>query len=251
MTLGTVLLLCLATLGTSFLSGVFGMAGGMILIGILLALLPLPAAMALHAVVQTASNGSRAFLWRRHIAWRAAAFYAAGGLAALGVWSLLRFVPSPAVAMFFLGLSPFSVRLLPKRWTPDAENPGHGALCGAACVSLMLLTGVAGPLLDAFFLSGRMERRRIVATKAACQVFGHLAKLLYFGGLVADVGALDPLAAVLCVAASTLGTVLARPALEALGEAAYRRWAGRIVTAIAGWYLLYGAWLLAGGMAAG
>ena len=30
---------------TSFLSGIFGMAGGMILIGVLLALLPLPQAM--------------------------------------------------------------------------------------------------------------------------------------------------------------------------------------------------------------
>ena len=37
----------LSMFATAFLSGIFGMAGGMILIGILLALLPLPAAMAL------------------------------------------------------------------------------------------------------------------------------------------------------------------------------------------------------------
>ena len=63
------LLLCLVMLATAFLSGLFGMAGGMILIGVLLALLPLPAAMVLHAVTQMASNGWRAVLWRRHIAW--------------------------------------------------------------------------------------------------------------------------------------------------------------------------------------
>ena len=44
---------------TAFLSGLFGMAGGLILAGVLLAVLPLPAAMALHAVTQIASN-----LWR-------------------------------------------------------------------------------------------------------------------------------------------------------------------------------------------
>jgi len=36
---------------TSFLSGIFGMAGGMILMGLLLAMMPLPAAMVLHAVL--------------------------------------------------------------------------------------------------------------------------------------------------------------------------------------------------------
>ena len=39
---------------TAFLSGIFGMAGGLILMGVLLTLLPLPEAMALHAVTQVA-----------------------------------------------------------------------------------------------------------------------------------------------------------------------------------------------------
>src|ERR1035437_5083940 len=40
---------------------------GLILIGVLLALLPLPSAMVLHAITQIASNGWRAFLWRGHL----------------------------------------------------------------------------------------------------------------------------------------------------------------------------------------
>ena len=55
--------LCLAMVGTSFLSGIFGMAGGMILVGILLVLLPVPEAMMLHGVTQMASNGWRGLLW--------------------------------------------------------------------------------------------------------------------------------------------------------------------------------------------
>ena len=63
--------LCLTMVGTSFLSGIFGMAGGMILVGILLALLPLPDAMMLHGVTQMASNGWRALLWWRYVRWSA------------------------------------------------------------------------------------------------------------------------------------------------------------------------------------
>ncbi len=57
----------LLMVATAFLSGLFGMAGGLILIGVLLTLMPLPSAMVLHAITQMASNGWRAFLWRSHI----------------------------------------------------------------------------------------------------------------------------------------------------------------------------------------
>src|SRR3954454_20225446 len=50
----------LLMVGTAFLSGLFGMAGGLILIGVLLTLMPLPTAMVLHAITQMASNGWRA-----------------------------------------------------------------------------------------------------------------------------------------------------------------------------------------------
>ena len=49
-----------AVLFTSFLSGIFGMAGGMILMGLLLAMLPVATAMLLHGITQLASNGWRA-----------------------------------------------------------------------------------------------------------------------------------------------------------------------------------------------
>src|SRR3982751_3617107 len=83
----------LLMVATAFLSGLFGMAGGLILIGVLLALMPLPAAMVLHAITQMASNGWRAFLWRSHIQWRPAAYYLIGCALALGAWSLTRCVP--------------------------------------------------------------------------------------------------------------------------------------------------------------
>jgi len=55
----------------------------MILIGVLLAVMPLPDAMALHAVTQMASNGWRALLWLGHVRWRPSAPTLAGCAIAL------------------------------------------------------------------------------------------------------------------------------------------------------------------------
>src|ERR1700761_6804840 len=168
---------------TAFLSGLFGMAGGMILIGVLLVLMPLPAAMVLHAVTQMASNGWRAFLWRAHIRWRPVSVYLIGCAIALGLWSLTRYVPDKPVALLLLGVTPFLARMLPKDIKPDPESVWQGAVYGSICMGLMLMTGVIGPLLDTYFLGGnKMDRRGIIATKATCQVASHFTKLVYFGG---------------------------------------------------------------------
>ena len=87
-------------------------------------------------------------------------------------------------------------------------------------MGLMLMTGVSGPLMDTFFLGGKFDRRDIVATKATCQVASHFAKLIYFGGIIDQAATLDPVLAGVAVAASMLGTTLARRILEAMSDAA-------------------------------
>ena len=233
-----VTLLCLTMVATSFLSGIFGMAGGMILIGVLLALLP-------HAVTQMASNGWRGLLWWKYIRWRPAAAYVVGCIVVLSLWSFMRFVPDKPVALLLLGVTPFLARMAPASFRPDPESPLQCAAYGVICQTLLLLTGVSGPLLDTFFLGGgRMDRREIVATKAACQVFGHAAKLLYFGGIVEQAGTLDPVVAGFAILASAIGTTLSTRVLHAMSDGQYRLWANRIVTTIALYYVGYGSWLL-------
>ena len=234
----------LSMFATAFLSGIFGMAGGMILIGILLALLPLPTAMVLHAVTQMASNGWRALLWWRYIRLGAAAGYLTGAAVALVVWSLFRYVPHKAVAMLMLGAIPFLVQLLPQHLKPDAERLDHGIVYGLVCMSLLLLTGVAGPLLDRFFLGGRLDRREMVATKSLCQVFGHAAKLFYFGGIVAQAASIDVTMMLIAITAAITGTTVARRFLEAMSNTQYRTWTNRIINSVCGYYVLQGSYLL-------
>lgn len=234
-----------AALTTSFLSGIFGMAGGMVMMGILLMLLTVPEAMALHGVSQMASNAWRGTLWISHVRWRAVGMYLAGCAVAFVIWSLLRYVPSKPIALLMLGLSPFVVHLLPPTFKPNPESLLHGLIYGASCMSLMLLTGVAGPLIDTYFLGGGFDRRQIIATKAICQVVGHGAKFAYFGVLIDPSAAVAPWLAVLVIVASMIGTLSAKPVLERLTDTQYRKWAQWIITGIACLYLVqagYFAW---------
>ena len=91
------------------------MAGGMILIGVLLALLPVPEAMMLHGVTQMASNGWRGLLWWRHVRWSAVGAYVVGCAIALLAWSFIALRAEQAGSVAFARGTPFMVRLAPKR----------------------------------------------------------------------------------------------------------------------------------------
>jgi len=238
--------LSLLMIGTAFLSGIFGMAGGLILIGVLLVVFPLPTAMVLHAVTQMASNGWRAALWFRHIVWKSMAFYVAGCVVSVGLWSITLYVPDKAMALLLLGLSPFIIRAIPDRILPRSFGPAQVAATGLVSMMLMLLTGVTGPLLDTMFLRSPLERRQIIATKAACQVFGHGFKLIYFGALIEQVGRVEPWFLAITVTSSIIGTSLGKLLLEKLSDAQFRIWSNRLITALASYYVGYGLVLMVG-----
>ncbi len=247
MSMELMIIISAAMVATGFLSGVFGMAGGLVLIGFLLFVMPVPEAMALHAITQIASNLWRALLWWRAAVMRIVLAYILGCLLALGIWSLILFVPDPAVALLFLGVTPFLGQLATRWIALDPANPRQGVFYGGLCMSLMMLTGVAGPVLDQFFLAGKLDRRQIVATKGFCQIFGHGVKLVYFGGIVTQAASLDLLLIGLAVVASFAGTALSKKVLEAMSDAQFKRWAGVLTMTIAGYYVIHGGYLVAQG----
>jgi uncharacterized membrane protein YfcA len=244
MTILTAASLSVLMVFTALLSGIFGMAGGLILIGVLLALFPVPQAMILHAITQMASNGWRAMLWWRHIGWRSMGFYVVGCLVAVGLWSLTLYVPDKAVALLMLGLSPFAIRAVPEKILPRSFGPVQVAFTGLVSMTLMLLTGVTGPLLDTMFLRSALERKQIIATKAACQVFGHGFKLFYFGALIQQAGEIEPWFLGLAVASSITGSSLGRMLLERLSDAQFRVWSNRLITTIGAYYVGHGLVML-------
>src|SRR5919112_3461044 len=107
MTFAAVAALAIVVFATAFLSGIFGLAGGLILMGALLLFLPVTTAMVLHATTQIASNGSRAFLLRKHNDYGIFARYMMGAAAAFALFAAIRFVPDRALVYIVLGIMPF------------------------------------------------------------------------------------------------------------------------------------------------
>src|SRR5215813_6366402 len=167
--------LSLLMIGTALLSGVFGMAGGLILVGVLVVIMPLPQAMVLHAV-----------------------------------------------ALLLLGCSPFIVRAIPDSVMPRTLGPSQMLGGSVVCMMLMLVTGVTGPLLDTLFLRSPLQRKEIIATKAACQLFSHALKLVYFGALIENSGSVEPWFLAIAVASSMIGTSLGKLLLEKLSDKQFR-----------------------------
>ena len=83
-----------SVLGTAILSGVSGMAGGLVLMGVLVWLLPVSAATIVHGAVQAASNGARWVFLRAHTQWRIVPPYAAAALV-VGAFAAATLFPNP------------------------------------------------------------------------------------------------------------------------------------------------------------
>lgn len=233
--------LAASTLVTAFISGILGMAGGMILMGVLLAFLPLPAAMMLHGISQLASNGGRALMLRNEVDWRVVRGYVLGAALALGLFAATSIVVGKAAALIAMGLTPFAALLLPEKLHLNVERRGHSALCGFVCLALNLVAGIAGPILDAFFVRSKMSRHAVVATKALTQTLSHLVKIVYFGGVIAvQGGEVSPWLIPTMVLLAFLGTSLSRPVLERMSDASFRQWTRWTVMTLGALYLASG-----------
>jgi len=246
----TVLFIVVVVLVTSTLSGVFGMAGGLLLMGGLAIFMPVSAAFVTHGVVQMIGNGWRVVLHRRHVQWPIVGFYAVGSVAIAAVLAFVAYAPSKPMLFLLLGL----VSML--AWTPrgalslDAAKPAHGIVAGLGVTGLNLIAGVSGPLLDVFFVRTGLTRHRIVATKAATQVLAHGFKILIYGIPLIRAGS-DTLPPIwlfaLTAPMSVIGTVLGGRILDRMTDVHFIAWTRWIITVIGLVYLVRATLLFAGG----
>ena len=234
-----------AVLATSMLSGVFGMAGGMLLMGLLAWTLPVAQAMVLHGTAQVVANGWRAWLNRRDIDWRVVARYLVGVAASVILFLLVAFSPPKPLVFLLMGLVPFSQLVVPQGLILAITRRGQAEVCGFLVNSIQLVAGVAGPLLDVFFVRTDLTRHQVVATKAVCAATGHVGKLIYFGLLLG--GGTEGLPAWLpwaMIVAAIIGTGLGKRVLDGLTDTGFRRWSRVIVLALGVVYLAQAAWLV-------
>lgn len=239
-----------AVVGTAAISGLFGMAGGSLLMGALMLTVPVASAMVLHGAAQLASNGARAAIHFRHIRWPVVAVFGAGSILAMALMSFVSFAPSKALVFLAMGLLPILV-WIPKRWSPfDAARPPHAFLAGMSTTVLALASGVSGPLTELFLVRSEMPARQVIATKASLQVFGHLAKILFYGAALlkgAGEGAVPPWLLAAVTLAALAGAALGGRLLDHVSEDNFRRWRRWIFTAVGATFLAQAAQLYLAG----
>ena len=226
---------------TSFLSGVFGMAGGMILLGVLLSYFDVATAMILFSIIQLFANGWRVVQWRSYVLWPIFGWYLVGAaISFLAMW-MIAFVPDKATVYLALGLMPFAIEALPAAMRPNIEWRGVPFVTGVATTIVQILAGVGGLFLDIFFQKSMLDRKTTNATKAVAQSFSHVVRVFYFGSLagVGDVPWMIGPAILLAIA----GTSLAPFVLERMTDHGFRQWTRAIILTISAVYLVRAGWL--------
>ena len=228
---------------SSFVSGIFGMAGGMILLGVLLNYFDVATGMILFSIIQLFANGWRAVQWRSYVLWPIFGGYLLGALISFTFMWTLAFVPDKGMVYLALGLIPFLVEALPVTIRPNIERRGVPFFTGIATTVIQILAGVGGLFLDIFFQKSKLDRKTTNATKAVTQSFSHVVRACYFGSLsgISDISPFGLLPAILLAIG---GTSLAPFVIERMTDHGYRQWTRAIIFAISIVYLVRGAWLL-------
>ena len=183
---GAALAATLAAVGfvTAALSGVAGIGGGTILIGVLYAIGLAPAvAVPLHASVQFVSNLSRTLAYFRHVEWRAAG------------WFLLTAAPTPFLIAPYVAAADVNLILLllagliltsliPSRGRAEPLRPTPSfLLAGFLNGTLGMFVSATGLFVGRLFLRPEWPKERVIATLAMTQTLGHLLRVLGYASV--------------------------------------------------------------------
>jgi uncharacterized protein len=226
-------LIIIATVAfTSVLSGVLGMAGGLILMALLVLLQPVATAMVVHGIVQAFANGSRALFLLRHVHWALMLPYCAGAMVALGGFVLVALVPDEASVLIAIGAFPWLARIVPYLNRLDITRPWTAVASGVVVTATQLFAGVSGPLLDVFYLNAHLNRYQVIASKAVTQTVGHLIKLFYYGVLIGHGETLPHWFLAAAVVAAVAGTRVGTTLVGAVTDANFRRVTGWVILAL-------------------
>ena len=227
---------------SSFVSGVFGMAGGMVLLGVLLAYFDVATGMILFSIIQFFANGWRVVQWRHYVLWPIFGWYFVGAVISFTFMWMIAFVPDKATVYLALGLMPFLVEALPASMRPNIEWRGVPLFTGMVTTVIQILAGVGGLFLDIFFQKSTLDRKTTNATKAVAQTFSHVVRALYFGSL-SGVGDLPTSAILPAILLAIAGTSLAPYVIERMTDHGFRQWSRAVIFAISVVYLARAAWL--------
>ncbi len=210
----------MASFFTSALTAAIGIGGGVALMALMSAVLPVASLIPVHGLVQLGSNSGRAWHQRAHVIWPKLLPFITGAVfgAIIGTTVAVQLPDRPM--KFALGIFVLAVTWLK---LPALSSMGKNwvALGGAIVAFLSMIFGATGPLLASFFEKAFPDRKELVATVAVGNVVVHGLKVLAFAFAGFAFAPWLPLIAAM-IASGYFGTVLGTKLLHRIPEARFR-----------------------------
>lgn len=165
---------------SSFITASIGIGGGMILIAAMATVMPAPAIVPVHGVVQLGSNLGRAAILRDVIDWRTFVYFGLGAIFGVAIGGSIVVTLSADILRAGLGLF-----ILYMVWGPKLRFVSSGqAIVVAFGVGASILTmffGATGAFISSLLSRRGFEPRALVATHSICTVAQHTLKIITFG----------------------------------------------------------------------
>ncbi|MHC5110242.1 MAG: sulfite exporter TauE/SafE family protein [Planctomycetota bacterium] len=229
------LILVVTAFLTSIVSAILGMAGGVMLLAVMLSFLDHAEAIPTHAAVQIASNGTRVAAFRQNVDWSAFGRFVlgvvpGGTIGVILLWTLGPPEESEAYLKTLVGAYILLATWMPRRKKRKNESDdlrGKGVwwdfpAMGLAAGTAALTVGAVGPLIAPLFARREFAKERLIATKAVCQLATHVVKIPAFVLLRdLDLGRLGTLA-VFMIMAVIPGTLVGKQLLQGVDERHFR-----------------------------
>jgi uncharacterized membrane protein YfcA len=232
-TAGTLLVVSFAS---SFITIAFGIGGGAVMLAAMATLLPAPAIIPVHGLVQFGSNAGRAAIMTRYMRFDLMGPFAIGAVIGIVLGGSL--VVQLEAGWIQMGVGLFIL------WSVVAKPPAFlrrsGMVTGVFSSFLTMFFGGTGPFVATYVRAQDLERHVHVATHAMFMTLQHLLKTVAFG-ILGFAFSLWAGLITLLIAAGVLGTLAGKVMLSRLDDRRFRLVLNVILTLLAARLIYAGA----------
>lgn len=216
------LILVVAALLASIVSGMTGMGGGTILLAVMASVVETSSVVPLHAGVQLVSNSTRVVLFFKHIRWRILLLFMAGIVpgALVGIF-IFRLIDKDVVKLL-MGIFILLITYLPKSKKQIKVSYNLFFPVGLVAGVIGIFFGAIGPFIAPFFVRKDILKEELVATKAACQAVTHVIKIFLFGFIGINVMDMWKIFLPLC-AMVIIGTLIGKKFLGRMSDKFFKK----------------------------
>lgn len=222
---------------TSVFSGIFGMAGGMILMAGLLFFYSPPEAIFIHGILQFFANFQRYYQLKAYADIKVLFYYLVGSLLSFLLLRHLDFVPSEKAIYIFMAVSAF-IGAFRFKVPFSLKNKTVAGFAGML-VSALQIAGISGAILDVLCQDKRLSRYEVVALKSAAISVSHFLKVIFMYLLLGSGMLQESFTSAeifIYLVAVVSGTFLGKKILDRLSDQNFFKYTSLILLTIAVYY---------------